>query len=309
MPAPTLPRCLLGKATARAREGGLRAALGASRRRIVRQLITESLLLALLSGTAGVLLASWGAQLLVALTPSDVVRLADTGIDGGVLVFTLAVSLATSMLFGVIPALHASKIDLIEPGASSVSGTRSVMGARIVRARSMLVIAEIALAVVLLTGAGLLVKSLLAFHHADLGFQPSNVLVMKRDRDSTASPENNAFFQEIMSRIATAPGVVAVGATSIPPADMSNAGDGAYFIDRVPEHRDRTTDITALDTIVAPGTFAALGIPLRRGRDFDDGDTADRPLPSSMKHWCADLSALKTRSDARSFVLSTGRMG
>ena len=190
---------LLGKATTRTREIAVRAALGARRGRIVRQLITESLLLALVAGAAGTLLAYWGVRMLVALTPSDVVRLTDTGIDGSVLAFTVGVSLATSLLFGLVPALHASKVDVVD--AIKQAGTRSVVGGRMVRARGILVVSEIALAVVLLTGAGLLIKSLVALHNTDLGFQPENVLVIKatgvRSRE-----DNNLFFSRLVSRMA-----------------------------------------------------------------------------------------------------------
>jgi putative ABC transport system permease protein len=265
---------LLGKATTRTREVAVRAALGASRRRIIRQLITESLLLALVAGAFGMLLASWGAEALVALAPFDVVRSAGVDIDAGVLALTLGVSLATSLLFGLVPALHASRVDLTD---AVKQGGRSVMGGRMIRTRGVLVVSEIALAVVLLTGAGLLIKSLLALHNADLGYQPQNVLVMKAT-GVRALQENTAFFREVMSRIAALPGVAAVGATSIPPGDFSNAGDGAYFIDRRPEQRDRAREPQALYTIVAPGTFAALGIPLKSGRDFNEGDTRDRPM-------------------------------
>lgn len=168
---------LLGKATARTREIAVRTALGASRRRIIRQLITESLLLALVAGASGMLIAYWGTKLLVAITPFNVVRSAGAGIDGGVLAFTLGVSLATSVLFGLVPALHASKVDLID--ALKQTGTRSATGGRVIRTRGLLVVSEIALAVVLLTGAGLLMKSLVALHNVELGYQPEDVLVMK----------------------------------------------------------------------------------------------------------------------------------
>jgi hypothetical protein len=194
---------LLGKATARTREIAVRAALGASRSRIVRQLITESLLLAFVAGAAGLVLAAWGVRVLTALTPADVVRLAGAGIDRGVLLFTLGVTVATSLLFGLIPALHASRVDLID--AMKQGGAGAVSGASMVRTRSLLVVSEIALAVVLLTGAGLLVKSLLALHRAELGFQSSNVLVMKATGIRASFPENNAFFEEIMSRIGALP--------------------------------------------------------------------------------------------------------
>jgi predicted permease len=266
---------LLGKAAARAREVAVRAALGADRRRIIRQLIAESLLLALISGASGLLLAYWGTQALLALTPADVVRLAQPRIDGGVLAFTLIVSIVTSLVFGLVPALHASNVDLIEAlkqrGAGVVSGRRSI------RTRAMLVVSEVALAVVLLAGAGLLMKSLIALHRVELGFQPANTLVMKAT-GVRSRQENNAFFGEILSRVSALPGVVAVGATSTPPGDWSNAGTGSHFVDRIPETRDRALEPQTLHTIVAPGSFAALGIPLKDGRDFNGGDTGDRPL-------------------------------
>jgi putative ABC transport system permease protein len=266
---------LLGKAMARSREMAVRSALGASRPRIIRQLIAESLLLALVAGVAGILLAAWGARALTALTPADVVRLAGTRVDGAVLAFTLAVSVATSLLFGLIPALHASRVDLID--AIKQGGAGAVSGARMARTRGLLVVGEIALAVVLLTGAGLLVKSLLALHNVDLGYQPANVLVMKATGIRTQQ-ETNMFFRETMSRIAALPGVVAVGATANPPGDLSNAASGSYFIDRMPEARDRATDPFAYYNFVTPGAFAALGVPLKSGRDFTDGDAEDRPL-------------------------------
>lgn len=265
---------LLAKATARTREIAVRTALGASRRRIIRQLVTESLLLAIVAAAAGIALAHWGLQALVALTPADVVKLTDTHIDGGVLAFTLAVSALAGVLFGLVPAVHASRIDLAE---AFKNGARATSSGRAIRTRAVLVVAEIALAVVLLTGAGLLVKSFVALQHVELGFEPANVLVMKAT--GVRSPEeNNAFFIRLLPRAAALPRVLAVGATSVPPGDLTLSGDGAYYIDRVPEERDRDREPHALFTIVAPGTFAALGIPITRGRDFNDGDTDSRTL-------------------------------
>jgi predicted permease len=266
---------LLGQATARTREVAVRAALGASRRRIIRQLFTESLLLAVLAGTAGLVLAYWGTKALIALMPSDVVRLSQSEMDGRVLAFTVIVSMATSVLFGLIPALHAAKVDLLE--SLRQGSTRSVAAGAAVRTRGVLVVCEIALAVVLLVGAGVLMKSLAALHNVELGFEPSNVLVMKAT-GMRGIQENNAFFREMFSRTAALPGVAAVGATSIPPGDLSLAGSGSYFLDRVPETRDRATEPSGLLTVIAPGTFAALGIPINSGRDFNERDTNDRPL-------------------------------
>jgi predicted permease len=121
------------------------------------------------------------------------------------------------------------------------------------------------------------VKSFVALQNVELGFEPANVLVMKAT--GVRSPqENNAFFAGLLPRAAALPGVLAVGATSIPPGDLTLSGDGAYHIDRVPEQRDRDREPHALFTIVTPGTFAALGIPITRGRDFNDGDVESQPL-------------------------------
>ena len=296
---------LLGRAVARTREVAVRAALGANRRRIVQQLITESMLLALLAGACGLALAYWGTKALIALMPAEVVRLSQPEIDGRVLVFTLTVSMVTSLLFGLIPAFHASKVDLLE--SLRRGSTRSVAGGAI-RTRGILVVCEIALAVVLLAGAGVLMKSLLALHNVELGFQPANVLVMKAT-GVRSRKENDAFFREMFSRAAVLPGVSAVGATSVPPGDLSLAGSGGYFLDRIPPpaERNRATEPTAFDTIIAPGTFAALGIPLKRGRDFSASDTNDQPLvaivnEALVRKSLAGQDPMAGRSSVRSIV-------
>jgi putative ABC transport system permease protein len=141
----------------------------------------------------------------------------------------------------------------------------------------VLVASEIALAVVLLTGAGLLMKSLMALHGVDLGYQPANALVMKAT-GVRSNQDSNAFFKEVLSRIAALPGVAAAGAAMVPPGDLTNSGNGAYFIDRVPETRDRTKDPFAYFNVITPGAFAAAGIPLKSGRDFSDGDVTGQPM-------------------------------
>ena len=267
---------LLGKATDRTQEVAVRTALGASRPRIIRQLLAESLLLASIAGVAGVLLAHWGSLGLVALAPAEIVRrLAASGVDATMLVFTLAVSAVTSVLFGLVPALHASRVDLSH--ATRQDGARGVAGGSMSRARGALVVCEIALAVMLLTGAGLLLKSLLALGDVELGYRPENVLVMQATGVRPA-PEGNAFFTEVLSRLHELPGVVAAGATSIPPGNLSRSGSGVHYVDRMPETPDSTREQRTLFNIVAPGTFAALGIPVRSGREFEAGDTADRPM-------------------------------
>jgi putative ABC transport system permease protein len=268
---------LLGEATARTREVAVRAALGASRRRIVRQLVTEGLLLAFVAGASGLLLAWWGSKALVALAPAGLPRLAETGIDRWVLAFTLGVSMITSLLFGVVPALYASKLDL--NNALKQGATRLVRGGGMVRTHGVLVVAEIALAVVLVSGAGLLIKSLVALDNVALGFRPENVLVMRAtvpSPPSAAFARPRQFFSDMLSQIGTLPGVVAAGATMAPPGYVDSTG--GYLIDQLPAQPDWTRTPSVVLSIVTPGTFAALGIPLKSGRDFSDSDTLDKPF-------------------------------
>ena len=263
---------LLARASVRTREIAVRAAVGASPRRIVRQLIAESLLLALLGGGLGLLLAGWGSAALVALAPAEVPRLAESGIDRWVLGFTLAVSVLATVLSGLAPALQASRVDLNE---ALKSATRSTLGGKPGSLRSALVIAEVALSVMLVCAAGLLIKSFAALHNVALGFRPQNVLVMK-----TTAPlphdQMHAFFAGLLKDISTLPGVEAAGATSSPPGWVESGG--GYWVDRVPDKVDVSTATPDTTSVVSPGVFQALGIPILSGRDFNDGDTADAPL-------------------------------
>jgi putative ABC transport system permease protein len=268
---------LLGKASARGREVAVRVALGASRKRIVRQLVTESLLLALVAGFLGFVLAYWGSKTLVALAPADVPRLAEVGIDRWVLGFTLGISVITSLLFGSIPAFYVSKVELID--ALKQGGTRIASGGRMVGIRGAFVAAEIALAVTLVCAAGLLIKSFVALHNVALGFRPENVLVMRATVPAPASvgiARARQFFKDMLVEVATLPGVLAAGATMAPPGYVDSTG--AYLIDQLPEQPDWSRAPSVVLSVVAPGTFAALGIPLKSGRDFSDSDRLDRPF-------------------------------
>jgi putative ABC transport system permease protein len=267
---------LLGKATARAREIGVRAAIGASRPRIVRQLVAESLLLAFVAGALGLLLAYGGSNALVKLAPADVPRLGETAVDRWVLAFTMGMSILTSLLFGLVPAIYASKIELSE---ALKQGATRVVGGASVRLRGALAVAEIALAVMLVSGAGLLIKSFLALHNVALGFRPENVLVMRASVPAAPSVgivRARQFFKDTLSRVAGLPGVLAAGATMAPPGSVESTG--TYFVDQMPAKLDPSAAPPAILSVVAPGTFAALGIPLRSGRDFNDDDALDRPF-------------------------------
>ena len=269
---------LLARATARGREIAIRAAVGASRGRIVRQLITESLALAALAGAAGLILALGGSRALIRLAPGNVPRLAETGIDGWVLAFTFGVSALASLLFGLAPAVQASRVDLTE--ALKQGATRTGIGGAAGRTRGALVVAEIALSVVLLAGAGLLIRSFVALHNVALGFRPENTLLMRASvpaSDLGGARRATRFYKDLLAQIAVLPGVSAVGATRIPPGRVGSYG--GYWIDRLPGPAELTVGAAqAIFSVVAPGAFAALGIPLQRGRDFHDGDAFDAPF-------------------------------
>jgi putative ABC transport system permease protein len=268
---------LLAKATVRTREIAIRAAVGASRSRIIRQLVTESLLMALAAGAAGLVLAAWGAEALVALAPTDVPRLAEAHIDPGVLAFTFGISVLASLLFGLAPALQLSRTDLNE--ALKQSASRAVTGGGTGWIRSALVAGEVALAVILLAGAGLLIRSFSALHDVALGFRPENVLVMETSVPASEKLESvrsaARFYSTLSAEIAALPGVSAVGATRSLPGKAGSNGD--YRVDRLPVPGE-TNNPQAVFSVVTPGTFAALGIPIVRGRDFNDADQYEAPF-------------------------------
>jgi predicted permease len=277
---------LLARATARTREIAIRAAVGASRGRIVRQLIVESMVLALIAGAAGLLLAKWGSDALVALAPGNVPRLAESGIDGWVLAFTLGISVIASLLFGLAPALQISRVDLNE---ALKQGANRAMGGKGGRTRATLVVVEVALSVVLLAGAGLLIRSFVALHHVALGFRPEHVLVM----ESSVPASNLAdarratrFYKDLMADLATLPGVSAVGGVRNTPGIVWS--NGGYFIGHMGKFTSAMPN--AVLSVVTPGAFAALGIPLKRGRDFNASDTYDAPFTAVINEALARKS-------------------
>ncbi len=265
----------LARASARRREIGVRQALGASRARLVRQLLTESLVVGLAGGALGLALASFGVDLLMQLSPPSLLRLPEVRIDRAVLLFTLGASILTGVVFGIAPALQGSGPAL---GEALNEGSRGASGRRGKRVRSTLVVAEFALALVLLVGAGLLVRTLWRLQKVDVGFRPENVttaslwLPQPDIRENGRYNENSAqaaFYRKALERIRALPGVAeAAGATRVP-------FNTARFSTRLQiEGRDPERD----GTVVAQGSgastryFATLGIPLKAGRDFDDRD-------------------------------------
>jgi len=262
---------LLAQAAIREREIAIRLALGAHRWRIVRQLLTESAVLGLVGGAAGLLMAVWGLNVLVALSPGDIPRFDQAGIDGRVLAFTLTVSLLTGLIFGLVPSLQASKPDLnntLKEGGRGATG-----GAGGLRVRNLLVVSEIALSLVLLVGAGLLIRSFMRLQQFDLGFNPNNLATMRIQLPGTKYREPaqiDAFYKQLLERIESVPGVKSVGAISdVFLTDTPNSTNFSIEGRPVPIGADSIE--VPLDS-VSPGYFRAMGIPLLSGREFDDRD-------------------------------------
>jgi putative ABC transport system permease protein len=259
---------MLARATARHKEIAIRTALGASRARVVRQLLTESLLLSLVGGALGVLLAMWSVDVLVSLAQGNVPRAAEIGIDARVLGFTLAVSVLTGAVFGLFPALRASKPDLNEV---LKEGGRSSLGVRHNRVRSSLVVAEVALALMLLVGAGLLIRSFVGLQQVNPGFDARGVLTTRisLSRAKYAKPEQGAqFFDQLQQRVAALPGVEAVGTVSELP--LSGQPNDTYFTVAERPPQDATQQVTADFRRTNHGYFRAMSIPVLRGRPFTE---------------------------------------
>ena len=258
---------LLVRAAARQKEIALRTALGASRWRIVRQMITESLLLAICGGALGALLAAWGVQLLVKLSEGSLPPTAKVQIDATVLGFTLLISILTGLLFGLAPALRTARVELMDSLKDGVRGASESTLKN--RTRSLLVVFESAVAVMLLIGAGLLVRSLIALQNVNPGFDAANVLTFRVDLSRTKydAPENVAnFFQQLEARVAGLPGVETVGLVSELPLS-GQLNDLPFTVEGrppVPPGQEFGADFRRINE----NYFNALRIPLLRGRNF-----------------------------------------
>ena len=267
---------LLARAATRHREMAIRAALGAGRRRVVRQLLTESLLLSFLGGAFGLLVAWWGVHFLLATGPLNIPGLKDAGLDTNVLAFTAIVSVLTGVIFGLAPALQASRADLQD--ALKEGGRNAGGGAVRNRVRAVLVVVEVALSLVLLVGAGLLGKSFLLLSEVRPGFDPEHVLSTNLSLAKAKYPQpeqQQAGFAEIVRRAAAIPGVEAAAVISpIPLGGDSNAN--TFLISGRPALRPEDKPISNHRTI-SPSYFRALHIPLSRGREFDESDNQHAP--------------------------------
>jgi putative ABC transport system permease protein len=267
---------LLARAASRQKEIAIRTALGASRWRVVRQLLVESLLLALAGGACGLLLALWGTDVLVAAGPTDIPRVSQAGLDSRVLAFTLLVSVLTGVIFGLVPALQASRADLT--GGLKEGSRGATEGPRRSRARSALVVAEVAISLVLMIGAGLLIRSFVRLMRTDPGFNPARVVALDipltRQRYDTPEKQT-AFFARLVSRVRETQGVEAAGIVNNLP--LGNSVDELTFnIEGLPPAPPGAMP-QAHYTIISPGYFDALKIPLRSGRMFTEHDDARSP--------------------------------
>jgi predicted permease len=260
---------LLARALARAREVAIRSALGASRLILIRQFLIESLLLALFGGVLGILLARAGLTALVAIAPADLPRVSEISLDSGVLLFALAISLASGLIFGLAPALHA-----VRAGAVQELRARGSAGPTGRTARNLLVIAEVALSVVLLICAGLLLKTFVRMQAATPGFEPGHLLLA---RISLPVSHYNSpvairtFYEKVYARLAILPGVRSVALGSVMPLSGASSRHEFVIVGRPPAS---PLDIPAAQNRwVSAGYFRTLGIPITQGREFNEMDT------------------------------------
>jgi putative ABC transport system permease protein len=273
-----LANLLLARATSRSRELAVRAALGAVRRRLVRQLLVESALLGLTGGLIGLAMAFAGVGALQWLAPPSLPRLAEIRIDVVALVFNLAISLGATLLFGLWPALRAARVDLHD--AMKQSGIRGILGGgRGERVRQGLVSAEVALALVLMLGAGLLFRSLLLLNAVDLGYKMENRLVLTASIPAKTEAQHlaaGATFERIFAAIRDIPGVsAAAGVMGLPSGPYGS--NGLYAVEGLHEFTSSQFDRLpqAGFRLTSPGYFEAMGVPLIAGRDFNERDLYD----------------------------------
>ena len=271
---------LLARGAARQRELSIRTALGARRTRLIRQLVTESLLLSLLGGVLGLLVAFGGIRLLLFLLSAtssygELPHHDRIHIDAATLVFTFAISILTGILFGLAPALQTSRTDISETLKESGRGSAGMHNNRM---RSALIVSEVALALVLLIGAGLLIRSFRALLAMNMGFNPENVLTMQAWLPDSHYPESyqvTSFYRQTLERLRTVPGVTSASAINfLPLSGWSDITD--FFIEGrstpVPGH-----EYVGQYRVISPGYFQTMAIPLKQGRDFSETDTDGAP--------------------------------
>ena len=287
---------MLARATLRSKEVAVRTAIGASRFVILRQVLTESVLLAAVGGIAGLLLAVWGTDLLLRLAPSALPRVHDITLDWRVLTFTTLITIGTGLLFGFMPAIQLSSSDLngtLKEGGRSVTGAGGGN-----RTRSALVIAEVALSLILLAGAGLLSATLLRLQKVDPGFDSSNVLTAETSLPESkykTDAQQTAFYDLMLDKVRTIPGVIDVAGVSILPLSGNN-----MMISLSLEGEPRGEGIPAahgemLD-VVTPAFFSVMKIPLKAGRLFVAREDSTPLDPDRERGLCQEVLARPERT-------------
>ncbi len=309
---------LLARATLRGQEMVVRSAIGAGRGRLVRQLLTESLVLALAAGAVGALLGAIGLPVLLAAAPVDLPRLDEVRLDRAALMCAFGLSALSSLIFGLAPALQTSRAGLAEGLRSGGKG--STLAAHGTGPLRIFVIAEVALAVVLVFGASLLGRSFAALASVDMGFDTEQLLVMRTTvpvAGRADAPRATAFYRDVLPELRRVPGAVSVaGVTSLPTAVRSNGG---YWIEGGPGPEELgIRSPQAIFTVVTPDYFRTLGIPLRSGRDFTDADQQHGPLVAIVNQALANEAfpgedpigrRLRTGLDIPDFMTIVGVVG
>ena len=266
---------LLVRATARRREIAIRTALGAGRIRIIRQLFAEGLVLALIGAVGGLLLASWGIDFLRLFGPRDLPRLDETQINSGVVVFTLAAAVFSTLLFAMLPALRISRPNVNE---SLQEGNRGAVGPESHRLRALLVIAQVALSMLLLAGAGLLIKTFDNLRATNPGFEPSHAFVAELILPQVKYPQPEKhwqFFDETLSKLTALPGIEAVGAAFPMPFSGNDSSSAFSIVGQAPSPAGQ--ELGASHLTVTPDYFRAMRTSLLNGRFFNSSDTKDSP--------------------------------
>lgn len=269
---------LLARASTRQQEIAIRAALGAGRLRLVRQLFTESLLLAILGGAAGLLLAWWGVDILLSLSPGIIPRMSQVKVDGFVLGFAAIGTVFSCLVFGLVPALYNVNPDLGEPLKGGGRGSAEVPGRR--RLRDLLVIAEFALALPLLVGAGLMINSFMRLQQVKPGFDPDHLLTIQLPLPAQKYPETDEeeqainFHKEMLGRIQALPGVKSASITTDLPLESGHTND--FELERHPTPPGQSAEVAEFSA-VSPEYFRTLGIPLLKGRYLSEQDNEEAP--------------------------------
>jgi putative ABC transport system permease protein len=273
---------LLAQASAREKELSIRAAMGAGRARIIRQFLTESMVLAAVGGTLGLFLAYWGVSALRSLVPDNIPRMDEVSVDPLVLGFTLGISLLTGLVFGLAPAWQVGRANLQDSLKETGQSASTAMGTR--RLRGALVVWEIGTAVMLLVGAGLMIRSFQQLLEVRPGFEPQHLLSMRLSPPAKSYPDGtplNAFYQQILDRVKAIPGVQAAGAVSELPLSNSYSSGSTFVEQTSAADLPRSAPLNNLPYIeadyrtAAPGYFETMQIPLVRGRFLSDADTSD----------------------------------